>query len=360
MKDLAFVRAGGSSLADPLLLDDFAFDLPPELIAQNPLPDRASSRLMVLERKDRSVATGRFSDIVERFRPGDVLVINDTRVMPARLLGEKESGGKVEVFLVRRLAGEDEVWTCLTRSSKPPRPGCRLLLGEGLVGTVLPESDPPHRRIHFSCDGDFREALERVGRIPLPPYIRREADIFDRDRYQTVFARHSGAVAAPTAGLHFTDEVLRALQQKGVEIRSLTLHVGLGTFSPVRVDDVRTHRMHGEEYDIPPETAEAVNRAREDGRRIIALGTTSTRTLEFAVDESGRLCAGRGMTDLFIYPGFRFQVVDAMITNFHLSRSTLLMLVSAFAGRDFILDAYQRAVAEKFRFFSYGDCMLIL
>ncbi len=341
-------------------LDEYNFDLSPGLIAQHPAPAREDSRLMVLHRSEQTVYSRNFPEIADYFVPGDLLVINDTRVIPARLRGQKDTGGKIEVFLVRRLPGEEEDWVCLTRCSKPPRPGCRLRLGEEIEGLVLAGGEPPHRLIRFTCADDFHRALERTGRIPLPPYIRREDGPLDRERYQTIFARVPGAVAAPTAGLHFTEAVLAGLGERGVEIRPLTLHVGLGTFLPVRVDDVRQHRMHGEIFDIPETTAAAVNRAKAEGRRVFAMGTTVTRTLEFAVDDDGRVLAGGGMTDLFIYPGFRFRVIDALITNFHLPCSTLLMLTAAFAGREFILQAYQRAVREGFRFFSYGDCMLIV
>jgi S-adenosylmethionine:tRNA ribosyltransferase-isomerase len=341
-------------------LSDFDFDLPEELIAQQPLAARQDSRLMVLRRAPRDIELGRFTDVLRHFRAGDVLVINDTRVIPARLLGRKESGGRIEVFLVRRLPGDQEIWACLTRCSKTPRPGCRLLLGDGIEARVVEDGTPPYRHIRFDCQGDFAEVLDREGRIPLPPYIRREDTPEDRERYQTVFARTAGAVAAPTAGLHFTGPLLDALRAAGVEIHPLTLHVGLGTFLPIRTDDVSGHRMHEENFVVPPATAAAVNRAKAEGRRVLALGTTSTRTLEYAVDGQGRLRAGAGVCDLFIYPGFRFRIVDGLITNFHLPRSTLLLLVSALAGRDFILQAYRRAVAERFRFFSYGDCMLIV
>lgn len=341
-------------------LADFDFELPPEQIAQYPLPGRDDSRLMVLNRGDGSVGAGLFPDIARFFRPGDLLVVNDTRVIPARLLGTKESGGRIEVFLVRRLSGAGEDWACLTKCSKAPRSGARLHLSGGIEGTVLPGGEAPYRHIRFSCPADFLGTLEQVGRIPLPPYIRRDDDAADRTRYQTVFARSRGAVAAPTAGLHFTEVILEELRRIGVEIAPLTLHVGLGTFLPVRVDDVREHRMHGESYHIPAATAAAVNLAGAEGRRVFALGTTTTRTLEHAVDSTGRVVPGEGVSDLFIYPGFRFKIVDALITNFHLPRSTLLMLVSAFAGRDFTLAAYRRAVHEGYRFFSYGDCMLIL
>jgi S-adenosylmethionine:tRNA ribosyltransferase-isomerase len=341
-------------------LDDYNFDLPEAQIAQFPLPARENSRLMVVDRGRNSVGIGKFLSISDYFTEGDLLVVNNTQVIPARLLGSKDSGGRIEVFLVRRLAAEEETWACLTRCSKSPSPGTRLVLGAGIEGVVVPGGEPPYRHIRFTCRGDFMTAVEEVGRIPLPPYIRRDDAEVDRERYQTVFASVPGAVAAPTAGLHFTESIFESLRGKGVEIRSLTLHVGLGTFIPVRTENILEHRMHTEEFHIPPETAAAVNRAKEQGRRVFALGTTTTRTLEYAVGDSGFLKAGSGNSDLFIYPGFRFRIVDALITNFHLPRSTLLMLVSAFAGREKILGAYRRAVREDFRFFSYGDCMLIL
>ncbi len=341
-------------------LSDFDFELPEELIAQEPLAERTGSRLMILNRETGSLTIGGFSGIVDYFKSGDVLVINDTRVIPARLLGYKESGGKVEVLLVRRLAGTKEVWVCLTKASKGPRVGTRLLLGGTLTGTVVDGGEEPYKHVQFVCEGDFLQQIEEIGRIPLPPYIRRDDSPLDKERYQTVFAQNAGAVAAPTAGLHFTPEVLQQLRNKGVEIHPLTLHVGIGTFLPVRVDNIREHRMHAEHFTVPSATAVAVNQARAGGRRIFALGTTSTRTLEYAVDDQGLLQAGSGNCDLFIYPGYRFRTVDAMLTNFHLPRSTLLMLVSAFAGRESILAAYRRAAAEGFRFFSYGDCMLII
>ncbi len=340
-------------------LSDFDYELPEEQIAQVPAPRREDARLMVLQRADRSVTSGRFPGIVDFFQPGDVLVLNDTRVIPARLLGVKESGGRIEVLLVRRVAGEEEVWACLTKSSKSPGIGNRLLLGGEIEAEVVAGGEAPYRHIRFACRGDFLQAIERVGHIPLPPYIRRSDAAADRERYQTVFARSAGAVAAPTAGLHFTDALLERLRQRGVTICPVTLHVGLGTFLPVRSEEISGHRMHEENFAVPVTTAEIVNRAKDRGNRIFALGTTTTRTLEHAVDEEGRLQAGEGVCDLFITPGFRFRAVDALITNFHLPRSTLLMLVAAFAGRDFVLEAYRQAVAEGFRFFSYGDCMLI-
>ncbi|WP_155877671.1 tRNA preQ1(34) S-adenosylmethionine ribosyltransferase-isomerase QueA [Desulfuromonas sp. AOP6] len=341
-------------------LEDFDFELPAELIAQYPLDSREGSRLMVLNRLHRDIHCGNFPDIVGHFHAGDVLVLNDTQVIPARLLGTKASGGKIEVFLVRRLDSNQEDWVCLTKSSKTPKVGSRLLLGNEIEGTVLGEGEAPYKVIRFKFAGDFHQLLEKVGRIPLPPYIRREDTLVDRERYQTVFACSKGAVAAPTAGLHFTQDILAALQSKGVEIVSLTLHVGLGTFLPVRVDNILDHRMHGESFHIPETTANIVNLAKKEGRRVVALGTTTTRTLEYALAGENSVKAGEGLSDLFIYPGFRFKIVDALITNFHLPCSTLMMLVSAFAGRDFIFEAYQRAIDERFRFFSYGDCMMIV
>jgi len=341
-------------------LEDFDFLLPEELIAQYPAERRDGSRLMMLNRQSGAIETGDFPQVVDAFQGGDLLVINDTRVIPARLLGHKESGGKVEVFLIRRLVdAEGEDWLCMTRSSRSLKVGIQLQLGEGLTAEVLAGGDAPNRHVRFFCDGPFMERVEHVGHLPLPPYIARPDDVDDRERYQTVFACNDGAVAAPTAGLHFTDEILQQLRDKGVEICPLTLHVGLGTFLPVRVDNVSTHKMHAEFYAVPETTAQAVNKARTEGRRIVALGTTAARALESAVDEQGCLQAGENESQIFIYPGYRFQLVDALITNFHLPKSTLLMLVSALAGRDFILQAYQQAVEERFRFFSYGDCMMI-
>lgn len=342
-----------------MLLSDFDFTLPAGLIAQQPCESRDGSRLMVVNRALGQVSTGQFPEILSHLRSGDVLVLNDTRVIPARLLGKKATGGQVEVFLSRRLAGDAEIWSCLTRSSKPIRTGTVLQLGQGLQGEILDGGEQGHRLIRFDCEEDFLQLLEQVGHVPLPPYIRREDSRTDRERYQTVFARNAGAVAAPTAGLHFTEPILEQLRAGGVEVVTLTLHVGLGTFMPVRTNNLLEHRMHSELYHVSAETAAAVNRAHADGRRVIALGTTSTRALEAAADELGVLQPGSGETDIFITPGYRFRVVDGLITNFHLPKSTLLVLVSAFAGRDLMLSAYQRAIDEKFRFFSYGDCMLI-
>ena len=342
-----------------MLLDEFDYHLPDELISQKPSDRRDASRLMVVDRTTGSITETLFSDIVNLFRAGDLLVINDTRVIPARLHGHKESGGRVEVFLVRRLAVPGECWQCLVKASKAPKPGTRIFFAEGMQARVEERGDESLWTISFTPVTGFADLLERVGSIPLPPYIRRAADRQDLERYQTVFARVKGAVAAPTAGLHMTPDLLAALRSKGVGIAPVTLHVGLGTFLPVRVTDVRNHRMHREFCSIPPATSSAVTAAKREGRRVVALGTTSARALEHAATDDGALPAGDGDTDIFIYPGYRFKIVDAMITNYHLPRSTLLMMVAAFSGKELILHAYEEAVRRRFRFYSYGDAMFI-
>jgi S-adenosylmethionine:tRNA ribosyltransferase-isomerase len=314
---------------------------------------------MILERETGIITETSFREITDLFREGDLLVINDTRVIPARLTGFKESGGRVEVFLVRKLAEYGEVWHCLIKASKPPKPATNILLPAGLRARVMERGEEGLWIVSFSPVEGFDELLERVGSIPLPPYIRRPAGGQDSERYQTVFARVKGAVAAPTAGLHVTSELLAAIGQRGVEIVPLTLHVGLGTFLPVRVADPREHRMHRERYAIPEMTAIKVNSAKEEGRRVVALGTTSARALEYATADDGDLLSGDGEADIFIYPGYRFKLVDALITNFHLPKSSLLMMVSAFAGKEFLFKAYCEAVRRRFRFFSYGDAMFI-
>jgi S-adenosylmethionine:tRNA ribosyltransferase-isomerase len=341
-------------------LEEFDYTLPPDLVAQEPVPERSDSRLLTLDRKSGALAETGFSGIVELFRPGDLLVVNDTRVIPARLLGRKESGGRVEVFLVRRLSRPEECWECLLRASKAVQPGGRIHLPEGVIATVVERRGDDSWTVAFSPGLDFSDWLERTGSMPLPPYIKRPVADSDRERYQTLFARVKGAVAAPTAGLHFTAGLIDALRSRGVEVMPLTLHVGLGTFLPVRVDDLREHRMHRERYDIPAATAAAVAARKQGDGRVIALGTTTVRALEHAAREDGTVPAGEGEADIFIYPGYRFRVVDALITNFHLPKSTLLMLVAAFAGRERLLAAYAEAVQRRFRFFSYGDAMFIL
>ncbi len=343
-------------------LTDFDYDLPPELVAQRPADRRDASRLMVLDRADGSLDEVAFPEISLFFREGDLLVLNDTRVIPARLLGVKESGGRIEIFLVKRLMGEGQVWECLVRCSKKPRPGSIVSLPGGMEARIEGMDADGNWTVSFSPDAGFEEWLENSGSMPLPPYIRRAAVDVDRERYQTVFARVKGAVAAPTAGLHFTGELLDEIRGKGVEIATLTLHVGLGTFLPIRVDDPGEHRMHREFYSIPDVTASAVNE-RKKGKvkgRVIALGTTTTRALEQAAAPDGTVSPGEGEADIFIYPGYSFKVIDALITNFHLPCSTLLMLVAAFAGREYVMRAYEDAVRRRFRFFSYGDAMIII
>ncbi len=344
-----------------MLLDEFDYELPEELIAQFPAEQRDASRLMCLQRDTGFVTCGQFTDIPDYFKEGDVLVLNNTRVIPARLLGNKPSGGKVEILLVRQAGRGDACdWLCLTKSSKPLKAGVRIEFAENFAAQILGDAEPPYRLVRFECEGDLFTELERIGHLPLPPYIKRDDNLQDQNRYQTVFAREKGAVAAPTAGLHFTAAILDQIRQRGVHICSLTLHVGLGTFLPVRVENVAEHKMHAEYYSIPPETAEAVNLAHRNGGRVFALGTTSARAMETAATENRQLQAGSGDSEIFIYPGYEFKVVDALVTNFHLPKSTLLMLVSALAGKDNIMAAYRRAVEENFRFFSYGDCMLII
>lgn len=349
-------------------LDDYDYPLPESLIAQTPAPDRDGSRLLHLDRGAKTLSHRSFGDIVHLLRPSDILVVNDTKVIPGRLFGQKETGGKAELLILdygERKTGESDdknpVYRCLIKTSKQARAGTTIHFVEGLQAEVLDFSDGVYT-VRFSTTGPFDALLEKIGHMPLPPYIKREKhhpDEEDRERYQTVYARSEGAIAAPTAGLHFTREILSDLRKKKVSIATITLHVGYGTFVPVRVDDIRDHRMHEEWYNISRETAGLVNRAKDDGRRVVAVGTTSMRTLEYATDSNGFLTPGCGRCDLFIYPGYAFKMVDAMITNFHLPRSTLLMLVSAFAGRENILCAYEKAVAERYRFFSYGDAMLI-
>lgn len=340
-------------------LNDFDYYLPTELIAQQPAQNRDAARLMTLDRVNGDLNETIISEIAALFREGDLLVINDTRVIPARLLGKKESGGRAEVFLVRRLLEPGEVWQCLIKASKLPKPGSLIILSEGVTARVLERSDQDTWAVSFSPVEGFLDRLERIGSMPLPPYIRRSAGDGDRERYQTVFARAKGAVAAPTAGLHFTDALLQKIRQRGVEIAPLTLHVGLGTFMPVRVDDLKQHRMHREYYFIPEATAEAVDVRKKGGGRVVALGTTTTRALEHAAARNGSVQPGEGEADIFICPGYNFKVVDALITNFHLPKSTLLMLVSALAGKDRLFNAYNEAVNRNFRFFSYGDAMFI-
>lgn len=336
---------------------DFNYELPQELIAQDPLADRDSSRLLLLDRETGETEHKIFHDIVHYLRPGDCLVINNTRVIPARLIGEKEgTGAKVEVLLLKRQG--DNIWETLVKPGKKVRPGARLSFGNGLLrATVLDVVEEGNRLIQFEYQGIFEEILDKLGEMPLPPYITHQLQ--DKERYQTVYARYDGSAAAPTAGLHFTEELLGQIQEMGVLIAHVTLHVGLGTFRPVKVEDVASHHMHTEYYRVSREAADIINETKKRGGRVICVGTTSCRTIESAADEHGVVQPQEGETDIFIYPGYEFKVLDCLITNFHLPESTLLMLVSALAGRDHIMGAYREAVEAGYRFFSFGDAMFI-
>ena len=343
---------------EELKKSDFYFELPQELIAQDPLKDRASSRLLVLNKETGEIKHHVFRDILRYLVPGDCLVLNNTKVIPARLLGVKEeTGAAVEVLLLKRK--EKDVWETLVRPGKKMRPGAKLSFGDGLLkAEVLEVVEEGNRLVRFAYNGIFEEVLDQLGEMPLPPYITHKLQ--DKSRYQTVYAKYDGSAAAPTAGLHFTTELLREIEEMGVSIAYVTLHVGLGTFRPVKVSQVKDHHMHSEYYRIEPEEAEKINRAKENGKRVICVGTTSCRTIESAAGEDGKVPAGSGWTDIFIYPGYSFKVLDGLITNFHLPESTLVMLVSALAGREHVLSAYQAAIKERYRFFSFGDAMLIL
>jgi len=336
---------------------DFDFELPQELIAQDPLEDRSSSRLMVLGKTSGEITHRRFSDITEYLKPGDCLVINNTKVIPARLYGVKEgTEAKIEILLLKRK--ENDIWETLVKPGKKAKIGTKIIFGEGLLtGEVVDIVEEGNRLIQFSYEGIFEEILDQLGQMPLPPYITHQ--LKDKNRYQTVYAKYDGSAAAPTAGLHFTPELLEQIRQMGVSIAEVTLHVGLGTFRPVKETDVLKHHMHSEFFQITKEAADLINQTKENGGRIISVGTTSTRTLESAADEHGHLTEKSGWTDIFIYPGYQFKVIDGLITNFHLPESTLVMLVSALAGREHVLAAYEEAVREKYRFFSFGDAMFI-
>ena len=347
-----------NTAADGLKTSDYYFDLPKELIAQDPLEDRSASRLLVLDQRTGSIEHKVFRDILQYLTPGDCLVLNDTRVIPARLLGVKEdTGAAVEVLLLKRR--EKDVWEALVRPGKKLRPGARVTFGDGrLRAEILDVVEEGNRLVQFSYEGIWEEVLDSLGEMPLPPYITHK--LLDKNRYQTVYAKYEGSAAAPTAGLHFTKELLAEVEAMGVDLAYVTLHVGLGTFRPVKVDNVKEHHMHSEFYQITKEAADKINRAKESGHRVICVGTTSCRTVESAADEKGRLTACSGNTDIFIYPGYRFKVLDGLITNFHLPESTLVMLVSALAGRENILSVYREAIRERYRFFSFGDAMLIV
>ena len=336
---------------------DFYFDLPEELIAQDPLEDRSASRLLVLNKETGETEHKIFRDIVNLINPGDCLVLNNTRVIPARLLGVKEdTGAHVEVFLLKKLS--KDTWETLVTPGKKLKPGARVVFGDGLLkATILDTMEEGARKVLFEYDGIFEEVLDKLGEMPLPPYITHK--LKDRDRYQTVYARYDGSAAAPTAGLHFTNELLAELEAKGVRIAYVTLHVGLGTFRPVKVDDVTNHHMHSEHYVVTEEAADIINSTKANGGRVICVGTTSCRTIESASDDTGKVIPGESDTQIFIYPGYSFKVLDALITNFHLPESTLVMLVSALAGKDNIMKAYREAIDLKYRFFSFGDAMFI-
>lgn len=335
---------------------DFYFDLPEELIAQTPLEKRDSSRLLTLDKNSGEVEHHHFYELPDFLEEGDTLVLNDSRVLPARLLGRRETGGSIELVLLRDL-GEGR-WECLSRPGKKTRPGTRLIFGEGeLTADVLDVVEGGNRIVKFNYEGIFLEVLERLGKMPLPPYIK--AELQDAERYQTVYSREVGSAAAPTAGLHFTKELLQQIKDKGVNVCYVTLHVGLGTFRPVKEEEIENHDMHSEFCMIPEETAETIMRTKAAGHRVIAVGTTSCRTLESLTEEDGTVKASSGWTNIFIYPGYRFKCIDAMVTNFHLPESTLIMLISALAGRENVLNAYKIAVDEKYRFFSFGDAMFI-
>lgn len=336
---------------------DFYYDLPEELIAQDPLKDRSSSRLLVLDKESGAVSHHVFREIGDYLEKGDCLVINDTKVIPARLIGSKiGTNAKIEILLLKRK--ENNIWETLVKPGKKAKVGAKISFGDGLlVGEVIDVVEEGNRLVQFSFEGIFEEILDQLGQMPLPPYITHQLE--DKDRYNTVYAEHSGSAAAPTAGLHFTPELLEEIQKKGVDIARVTLHVGLGTFRPVKADEITDHHMHSEFYQIDEEAAEKINQAKENGHRVICVGTTSCRTIESAADENGHLKAQSGWTDIFIYRGYRFKILDCLITNFHLPESTLIMLVSALAGREHVLAAYEEAVKERYRFFSFGDAMFI-
>ena len=338
-------------------IKEFYYDLPEELIAQDPLADRSSSRLLTLDKNSGAFSHHVFRDIVDYLNPGDCLVVNNTKVIPARLMGEKEgTGAGIEVLLLKR--HENDVWETLVKPGKKARPGARISFGNGLlVGEVVDVVEEGNRLIKFEYEGIFEEILDQLGQMPLPPYITHQLQ--DKNRYQTVYAKHDGSAAAPTAGLHFTPELLEVIKAKGVNVAEVTLHVGLGTFRPVKVENILEHHMHSEFYMVEEEQAAIINETKKNGGRVICVGTTSCRTLESATGEDGILRAGSGWTEIFIYPGYQFKILDALITNFHLPESTLLMLISALAGRENVMAAYEEAVKERYRFFSFGDAMFI-
>ena len=337
-------------------VSEFNYDLPEELIAQTPIEKRDESRLMVLNKENQSIEHRTFKDIIEYLEPGDVLVRNNTKVIPARLYGKKETGANVEFLLLNNIEGD--IWECIVRPGNKLHVGTRVIFGEGILKADVLEVMPGGtRKVEFHYDGIFNEILDKIGLMPLPPYIHEE--LKQKDRYQTVYAKYNGSAAAPTAGLHFTPELLQKLEEKGIVIANVTLHVGIGTFRPVKEENVETHEMHSEHYYIKQEDVDKINNAKKNGKRVIAVGTTSCRVLETIADENGMVKETEGDTQIFIYPGYQFKCLDGLITNFHLPQSTLLMLVSALAGKDYIMNAYEEAVKEKYRFFSFGDAMFI-
>ena len=335
---------------------DFDYDLPKELIAQTPIKKRDESRLMVLDRKEHTIEHRKFKDIIDYLEPGDVLVRNNTKVIPARLYGEKETGAKVEFLLLNNI--EKDIWECIVRPGNKLHAGAKVSFGDGILKAEVLDTMPGGtRKVEFHYDGIFNEILDKICLMPLPPYIHEQ--LKEKDRYQTVYAKYDGSAAAPTAGLHFTPELLKKIEEKGIAIANVTLHVGIGTFRPVKEDTVEAHQMHSEHFYIKEEDCEKINKAKKSGHRVIAVGTTSCRVLESIADENGYVKPTEGDTQIFIYPGYKFRCLDALITNFHLPQSTLVMLVSALAGKDYIMEAYKEAVKEKYRFFSFGDAMLI-
>ena len=337
-------------------VSDFNYDLPEELIAQHPYDKRDEARLLVLNRKDKKYEHKVFKDIIDYLKPGDCLVINNTKVLPARLYGKKDTGANVEFLLLKRIEGD--YWEAMVRPGNKLRPGAKVEFGNGLLkAEVLEVLEGGNRRVKFEYQGIFNEILDQIGLMPLPPYIKET--LKDNDKYQTVYAKYDGSAAAPTAGLHFTEELLEKIKEKGVEVANVTLHVGIGTFRPVKVENIEDHSMHSEHYYIKQEDVDKINNAKKNGNRVIAVGTTSCRVLESVADENGMLKEIENDTNIFIYPGYKFKCIDCLITNFHLPESTLIMLVSALAGRDFVMEAYEEAVKEKYKFFSFGDAMFI-
>ena len=338
-------------------VSDFYYDLPEELIAQTPIEKRDESRLMVLDRAKQTIEHKTFKDIIDYLEPGDCLVRNNTKVIPARLYGKKSTGAKIEFLLLNRIQGD--IWECIVRPGHKLKPGTEVEFGDGILkATVLDVMEGGTRKVEFKYEGIFNEILDKIGLMPLPPYIHES--LKDNDRYQTVYAKYEGSAAAPTAGLHFTPELFEKIKEKGVDVANVTLHVGIGTFRPVKVENVEEHHMHSEHFYIKQEDVDKINNAKRNGKRVIAVGTTSCRVLETIADEDGMVKPTEGDTQIFIYPGYKFKCLDGLVTNFHLPESTLIMLVSALAGRDYIMKAYHEAVKEKYRFFSFGDAMLIL